>query len=547
MKKELSETEQSTFTRRSFVKTAAMAGGVVAGLPLISSTAEAADRKSSKNKWDIETDVLCVGYGGAGAVAAIAAHDAGARVIVIEKMAAGGGNTLVSSGGFLSPTNVPEALTYIKGLFDLSHADMDESQVQVYAEESVKNADWMKGLRPGTEVVVYGGAGYPTVPGATSMKKYNVRGEGKGMAGSARNLWGLLTYAVEDARKIPVMYNTPAQHLITNGDGAVIGVVVQSQGKEISIHARRSVILTLGGYEYDKTSLQNFVKGFPIYATGAPGNTGDGLRMVQKVGAGLWHMNGVSCALGIKVPEIEAAFPAVFATPRHIFVNKHGSRFVNEKSIELHAGLLATDHFDSHTVEYPQIPMYVIFDETARKAGPISVLAGMGYAALKYQWSKDNLAEIQKGWIKKGNTLAELAGQIKTMNTATLEKTVSKWNEDIKNGEDTLFHRPVRPKQDPSQAAYRELVTQVWSAPIDAPPYYALEVYPSLLNTQGGPKHNAKAQVLDAFGKPIPHLYSAGEFGSMWGIIYQGAGNIGECLVFGRIAGKNAAQEKVLI
>lgn len=527
-------------TRADSLKTAATADAVSADLPLQTARADAAVVK----QWDFQTDVLCVGYGGAGAVAAIAAHDAGAKVMIVEKMASGGGNTRVSAGGFLSPTNSQDALTYIKRLFELSHSDMDESQVRVYAEESVKNADWIKRLKPGTEVVVYGGAGHPTVPGAASMKKYNVRGEGRGMSGSARNLWGLLTYAVEEVRKIPVMVQTAAQRLVTNGNGAVIGVAAVSRGKEIMIRARRGVVLTLGGYEFDATALRNFVKGSPIYATGSPGNTGDGLRMVQKVGAGLWHMNGASCVLGIKIPEIEAAFPAVITTPRHIFVDKHGRRFANEKAIPAHAGLLATDYFDSHAVEYPRIPMYVIFDEIARKAGPISVLAGLGYAALSHQWSKDNSVEIAKGWILQGNSISELAGRIKTMDSATLEKTVAKWNEDINHGEDTLFFRPVRPKPDAAHAAYKELVTQLWSAPIDTAPFYALEVYPSLLNTQGGPKHNAMAQVLDAFGEPIPNLYSAGEFGSMWGLLYQGSGNIGECLVFGRIAGKNAAGEK---
>jgi succinate dehydrogenase/fumarate reductase flavoprotein subunit len=495
--------------------------------------------------WDFETDVLCVGYGGAGAVAAIAAHDAGAAVLIIEKLASGGGNTRVSAGGFLSPTNSRDALNYIQGLFELSHSDMDESQVRLYAEESVKNAEWIKALKPGTEVVVYGGAGYPSVPGAASMKKYNVCGPGRGMTGSARNLWDLLAYAVEDARKIPVMTQTPAQRLLTNGAGAVIGVAAVSHGKEIRIRARRGVILTLGGYEFDPTALRNFVKGYPIYATGSPGNTGDGLRMVQKVGAGLWHLNGVSCVLGIKVPEMEAAFPALITTPRHIFVDKHGRRFVNEKAIPAHAGLLATDYFDSAAGEYPRIPTYVIFDETARKDGPISVLAGLGYAALSHRWSKDNSVEIDKGWILQGSTISELAGKIKTMDAATLEKTIARWNEDVHHGEDTQFHRPLRHELYPSHAAYRELVTQTWSAPIDTAPFYALPVYPSLLNTHGGPRHNTKAQVLDAFGEPIPHLYSAGEFGSMWGIIYQGAGNIGECLVFGRIAGENAAREDI--
>jgi hypothetical protein len=265
--------------------------------------------------------------------------------------------------------------------------------------------------------------------------------------------------------------------------------------------------------------------------------------MAQKVGAGLWHMNGTSCPLGIKTPDFEAAFPAVIGTPRHIMVDKHGSRFVNEKAVELHAGLLAVDHFDTHALEYPRIPSYVIFDETARKQGPITVLAGMGHAGRQYKWSADNSAEIQKGWILKGDTLAELAGKIKTMDKDTLEKTVAKWNEDMAKGGDTLFHRPVR-SGDPSNPAYKELASALWSAPINAPPFYAVELYPALLNTQGGPRRNTKSQMLDAFGEPIPRLYSAGEFGSMWGIIYQGAGNIGECVVFGRIAGRNAAAEK---
>jgi len=420
---------------------------------------------------------------------------------------------------------------------------MDKELVRAYANESVKNVEWIKSLQAGTDVLVYGGAGYPRVPGAKSMNKYHVKGEGKGLQGSSKNLWKLLTYAVEEKRKIPVMLESPARQLHTSNRGEVIGVIAKSEGKEISIRAKRAVVMTTGGYEYNERDLKNFVKGYPIYALGNPGNTGDGIRMAQKVGAGLWHMNGMSCPLGIKTPDIEAAFPATIVTPRHIMVDKHGSRFVNEKAVELHAGLLAVDHFDTHTLEYPRIPCYVIFDEIARKAGPITALAGMGYAGRQHKWSADNSIEIQKGWILKDDTLAELAGKIKTMDKATLEKTVAKWNEDMAKGTDTLFHRQIR-SGDPSSPAYKELATALWSAPIDTPPFYAVELYPALLNTQGGPRRNTKAQMLDAFEKPIPRLYSAGEFGSMWGIIYQGAGNIGECIVFGRIAGKNAAAEK---
>jgi succinate dehydrogenase/fumarate reductase flavoprotein subunit len=527
--------------RRDFIKGSIAGAAAVAAMGL--GAAEVQAKTKIPKKWNKEADVVVIGYGGAGACAAIEAHDAGAKVLILEKMNFSGGNTGVSGGGVLCPTNAEDAYTYITGLYEFSNSDMDKDLVRVYANESVKNVEWLKSLRAGTDVLIYGGAGFKKVPGAKSMNKYHVKGEGKGLQGSSLNLWKLMTYAVEEKRKIPVMLETPAQELVTNASGEVIGVIAKSKGKPIAIRAKRAVILTTGGYEFNARDLKNFVKGYPIYALGSPGNTGDGIRMAQKVGAGLWHMNGVSCPLGIKTPEIEAAFTWAVTTPRHILVDKHGKRFVNAKAVEMHAGLLAVDFFDSHALEYPRIPCYAIFDETARKAGPITALAGMGYAGRQYKWSRDNSAEVQKGWILKGNTVGELAGKIKTMEGVILENTVAKWNADVAKGEDTLFHRPMR-SGDPSSPAYKELATALWSAPVDQPPFYAVELYPSLLNTQGGPRRNTKAQVLDAFEKPIPRLYSAGEIGSMWGIIYQGAGNIGECVVYGRIAGKNAAAEK---
>ena len=83
------------------------------------------------------------------------------------------------------------------------------------------------------------------------------------------------------------------------------------------------------------------------------------------------------------------------------------------------------------------------------------------------------------------------------------------------------------------------------SAPLDETgPYYAIKLYPTLLNTQGGPKKNVNGQVMDVNNNPIPRLYAAGELGSMWGNIYQGACNNAECIVFGRLAGRAAAAEK---
>lgn len=75
-------------------------------------------------------------------------------------------------------------------------------------------------------------------------------------------------------------------------------------------------------------------------------------------------------------------------------------------------------------------------------------------------------------------------------------------------------------------------------------PFYAIEVMPDILNTQGGPRRNGKAEVLDRDGRPIPHLYAAGEFGGIASNMYQGGGNMAECMIFGKVAGANAAAKK---
>ena len=153
-------------------------------------------------------------------------------------------------------------------------------------------------------------------------------------------------------------------------------------------------------------------------------------------------------------------------------------------------------------------------------------------------WSDDNLEEIEKGWAVQADTVAELAEKL-GIDPDTLVATVDKWNADIIAGEDTLFGRPIENVKNTAYLAQDN--DNASSAPLDTPPFYAVAQYPTLLNTQGGPRRNVEAQVLDVFGEPIPRLYSSGELGSLWGLIYQGAGNNAEALVFGRIAGANAA------
>jgi succinate dehydrogenase/fumarate reductase flavoprotein subunit len=333
------------------------------------------------------------------------------------------------------------------------------------------------------------------------------------------SFWRFLRSRVEE-RQIPVWLSSPAKELLTDGKSAVIGATVTRGGKEIAVRARRAVILTCGGFEYNDWLKANYLKGYPYYSLGSPGNTGDGVRMAQRVGADLWHMAGVSCPVGFKAPEFETAFLVKPPSWRYLFVDQKGKRFVSETDI--HAYNFLVDLFDPHTLTFPRIPSFLLFDQTACQTGGMAVPA-LGYNRGKYSWSKDNGEEIRRGWIDAGGTLRELGDKIGVNGTA-LEDTVREYNLGCEKGEDPLG----RPK-DKLNA-------------LGPGPYYAMKLWPCLLNTQGGPRRNVKGEVLYPDGNPIPGLYSAGELGSLFGFLYQGAGNLAECLAFGRIAGREAAK-----
>jgi len=151
-----------------------------------------------------------------------------------------------------------------------------------------------------------------------------------------------------------------------------------------------------------------------------------------------------------------------------------------------------------------------------------------------YVWSNDNQREIDRGWVMKANSIEGLASRILAdpdhgglMNSLVLEATLRRYNEYCRKGEDIDYHK-----------------SKQWLQPLEDPPYYAVKLWPGGPNTQGGPKRNGRGQVVRVDGTPVPRLYSAGELGSFWGMLYQGAGNIAECVAFGRIAGINAANEK---
>ena len=223
------------------------------------------------------------------------------------------------------------------------------------------------------------------------------------------------------------MTKTPAKELIPNAQGEIIGVKAEKEGKTIYIKARKAVILTCGGYENDPRMKWDYLPVKPVMFLGTPGNTGDGIRMVQKVGGDLWHMTRLSCLIGFQAPEFEAAFWVSFLSEGFIFVDKYGRRFVNEAGIEIHEYYRELSHFDMEKMEFPRVPIYAVFDEQTRRRGPLSRGTG-GYNRDLYSWSLDNSAEIAKGWILQGKTVADLAAKI-SMEPKVLEGTLARYNQ----------------------------------------------------------------------------------------------------------------------
>ncbi|OGO20465.1 MAG: hypothetical protein A2144_00825 [Chloroflexi bacterium RBG_16_50_9] len=476
---------------------------------------------------EIESDVVVVGYGGAGAAAAITAHDDGATVVLLEKMRAPGGNTRLSEISFFTPPQdmAQEAIEHIESL---CFGATEREVIQAYVEESLTNKAWLEGLGGKVEPTNLGqmrypyvsGPAWPNISGAKAMTNSRVT---SGDVPYGRRLWTLLSSNVK-RRGIRVMTSTPAKELVTGDKGEVIGVVAEQGKKRILFRSKRGVVLSSGGFANNEDLKKLFLPYRPIYSLGSPGNTGDGIIMAQKVGALLWHMPVIKAWFTMKPPGFKYPFCTSFCSPKYVYVNKDGRRFTNETGWEIHSLYWALCYYSPKRSGYPRLPIYGICDKETLRSGPLG-MRGNGING-GYPWSEDNSAEIAKGWIIEGETIRELAKKINVDETI-LEETVTQYNGYCKVGVDPDFGRSRETLQ-----------------PIVVAPCYAIELWPSMTNTMGGPRHDNKARVLNNEGQPIPRLYSAGELGSLWGFLYCGGGNGGEMLASGRIAGRSAAAEK---
>jgi hypothetical protein len=599
-------------SRRNFLRTTAAAAGATA---LTGLSAKQASAAASARSWDKEADIVVVGYGGAGAVAAITAHDAGSKVIVIEKAPEGGGNTKVGGAQFCYSTTEKknDAALYLNAV---TQGTTPMDVCQAWADEIVNNRTFLD--RMGVKYLAgdrLGGGDFRGLPGADGVGTGSIPG------------YGIVLFDAFDkqmkARNIEILYESPATELIEDPvKKEVLGVKVKREGKEQSIKARKAVILCTGGFEFNDDMKKNYLRPSTIKFVGWKYNTGDGIKMAQALGADLWHMSMIASALyTVVTPESEMGW--MYPEPKgsnFILVTRFGERFMKEGAWFPHRSIMGYSAWDwkdnRKSTEYPCCPHYMIFDETTRLAGAVgineqSIFTGMGNTVTPKSlggtapgwgkpgggWSKDNSVEIEKGWIKKADSIAALAKLIGgEMSEETLTATVKKWNGNCEAGVDSDFGRggsagggamamsgPPEaggaPGGMPGGGAQSAGSGPGAGAPgasvglaagggsvagarstrgasggggmfprnlekIETPPFYAIELWPGGFNTLGGPKKNAKGQVLHVNGEPIKRLYEAGSLGHTMGQVYSTSGaNYGELLAWGRISGKNAAAE----
>jgi succinate dehydrogenase/fumarate reductase flavoprotein subunit len=495
--------------------------------------------KKIPEKWHEEADVVVVGYGGAGAVAAITAHDEGAKVLILEKAPEGeeGGNTRASGNVWLTPTPPDKAATYLRAMG--GDYTVPEKMIQVWVDEMGKNNDWVKSLGGEPKKQRSFAVEFPDLPGVECVHTY-ANGRHVGEAGGDEALWLLLKVCVEK-RGIRVLFETPGKRLIQDTKtNEILGVMAHQDGKDLAIKARRAVVLTCGGFENNQEMIRNYLTSMShCYPKGTPNNTGDGVTMALDVGADLWHMQNISGPqYSFKLPDRDVVmYPRSMPGNSYIYVCGTGERFVFEQPF-----LVQTPEGPKYPIKHGKIwrcgqwvpsptppSICCIFDEKTRRKGPLYGGAEnrLGWVEILdlYTWSKDNTKEIEKGWIKKADTIRELAKKL-GVDATGLAETIDKYNHYCEQGKDPDFNR------DPNTLEA-----------INEPPYYGMPLMPNFINTQGEPRRNEKAEIVNPFGEPIPRLYSAGELGSIYGFLYQGGGNVGECIAFGRIAGRNAAAQ----
>jgi succinate dehydrogenase/fumarate reductase flavoprotein subunit len=533
--------------------------------------------------WQSETNVLVVGSGAAALVAAIAAHDHGARVRVVERSDLIGGTTAVSGGGMWIPLHhhvreagpdtreavldyiraaslgrsddtrlvnfLDNAATILKYLEDNTPLRTEEFLMPDYRQEKpgskplgrcVEASLWDPAalgscrtrIRPGHVFAAPALVGEFTQwsallrPENAPMDLISERLE-RGLVATGNALVGMLLKGCLD-RGISVEVGTRVVELIKD-DGRLTGVYAERDGKPVQLGAS-VVVLACGGFEWNRRLRSAFLPGRIEHPNSPPFNKGDALLMAMQVGADLDNMTETWGFPSMVVPnETYEGAPLsrlCFAerhAPHSMIVNRRGRRFANEAS-NYNDMPKAFQAFDPTDFDHPNTPAWAIVDSRYRESY--------------------SLATIPPGapdpeWLDRDTTLAGLAAKV-GIDPDGLALGVGRFNELYQKRRDIDFGR--------GKSVYDQFMGDK-SAPhltlgsIEKPPFYAVPIYPGTMGTKGGPRINVDGQVIDVRGTAIPGLYGAGNsVAAMSGPAnWGGGGTLGPAVVDGWMAGRHAA------
>ena len=477
---------------------------------------------NKKNRWDAAYDVVVLGFGGAGAVAARFAADNGAKVLLVDSAPEGheGGNTRYSAQLIGTGSDFAQAKKYYENL--TAPMELDEDMIDTFVKGMVDMPNFVAkylevepcSAKDYAPELSSSYQEYPELEGSDSYDYTTVR-----KSYFDASLWQVLKdQVIKRQDKIDVLYDTPAKELVQDSaSNKITGVVIERANKLLNVQAKKGVVLATGGFENNQRMVEDYLGAKNLAPLGTLYNKGAGVRMALEVGADLWHMNnfeslGLLHGMAFAVPKGERGRlllgkqNEVVSTGSAFVIGDDGTRYFNEAEENRHG------HIKNHgqwKVPLNQEQPYLIFDEAKKNELDADEIIG------DYKPYTDNIIGA--------DSIEDLAEKI-DVKPEVLNDTLTRFNQAAQVQDDQEFRR------DP--ATLRAFTGNR---------VYAVRMEQSVLNTQGGPRRNAKAEVLDTKGTPIQHLYSAGELGGICANQYQGGGNIAECLIWGKIAGENAA------